>query len=164
MEPIKWREKISDLVDKYKYSALVVILGIGILLLPVKPTEKTEPQKDESQIQEQAQLSEQLAQILSSIDGAGAVEVMLTVAQGPRTVYQMNSDVTDQSSDTTTVIIKDADKVETGLVRQIIPEQYQGAIVVCEGAENPSVRLSIVEAVSDVTGLGADRISVLKMK
>ena len=49
-------------------------------------------------------------------------------------------------------------------MRQENPAQYLGVIVVCEGADSPAVRLAIVEAVSDVTGLGADRISVLKMK
>lgn len=89
---------------------------------------------------------------------------MLTVSQGEKTVYQTDSDVTDQSSNSSTVIITDESRTEAGLVRQILPEQYQGAIIVCHGADDPSVRLAIVEAVSDVTGLGADRISVLKMK
>ena len=39
-----------------------------------------------------------------------------------------------------------------------------GAIVVCQGGDNATVRLAIIEAVSNVTGLGADKISVLKMK
>ena len=30
---------------------------------------------------------------------------------------------------------------------------YEGAIIVCEGADNPAVRLRIVNAVSDLTGL-----------
>jgi stage III sporulation protein AG len=36
--------------------------------------------------------------------------------------------------------------------------------VICQGAADPAVRLAVVEAVADATGLGADRISVLKMK
>jgi len=39
-----------------------------------------------------------------------------------------------------------------------------GAVIVCQGADDPQVRLSIVDAVSKVTGLGSDKISVLKMK
>jgi stage III sporulation protein AG len=41
---------------------------------------------------------------------------------------------------------------------------YLGAVVVCRGADNAAVRLQIVEAVSVFTGLGADKISVNKMK
>lgn len=164
MEPIKWREKMTDLTEKYKYAALIILLGIGILLFPAKRTDETELPDPVEDTQSQISLSQELAQILSTIDGAGEVKVMLTVSQGEKTVYQTDSDVTDQSSNSSTVIITDESRTEAGLVRQILPEQYQGAIIVCHGADDPSVRLAIVEAVSDVTGLGADRISVLKMK
>ena len=36
-------------------------------------------------------------------------------------------------------------------------------VVLCQGADAPSVKLAIVEAVRCVTGLGADQISVQKM-
>ena len=61
-------------------------------------------------------------------------------------------------------MITGQNKQETGLVRQVIPPTYMGVVVVCEGADNPSLKLAIVDAVSKATGLGADRISVLKMK
>jgi len=41
---------------------------------------------------------------------------------------------------------------------------YRGAVVVCQGGDNASVRLAVVEAVSNATGLTSDRITVLKMK
>ena len=52
---------------------------------------------------------------------------------------------------------------ETVTLQQISP-QYQGALVVCSGGGNPSVRLQVVEAVSALTGLGADHISVCEGK
>jgi hypothetical protein len=39
-----------------------------------------------------------------------------------------------------------------------------GAVIVCQGADKPVVRLAIVEAVADATGLSTDTITVLKMK
>lgn len=39
-----------------------------------------------------------------------------------------------------------------------------GAVVVCEGAENPTVRLNVTNAVAAYTGLGSDKIRVMKMK
>ena len=39
-----------------------------------------------------------------------------------------------------------------------------GAVVVCDGADSASVTLEIVRAVSAYTGLGSNRIIVLKMK
>jgi stage III sporulation protein AG len=63
-----------------------------------------------------------------------------------------------------TVIITDAQRAQQGLVKQVNPPVYLGAVVVCQGADRASVRLAIVEAVANATGLGADKISVLKMK
>ena len=39
-----------------------------------------------------------------------------------------------------------------------------GAVVVCQGADQPSVRLDVTNAVAAYTGLGSDKISVIKMK
>ncbi len=40
----------------------------------------------------------------------------------------------------------------------------RGAVVVCAGAENAQVRLAVTNAVSAYTGLGSDKITVMKMK
>jgi stage III sporulation protein AG len=39
---------------------------------------------------------------------------------------------------------------------------YQGAVIVCQGADNSAVRLAVSEAVSALTGLSSDKISILK--
>ena len=39
-----------------------------------------------------------------------------------------------------------------------------GAVVVCQGADLPSVCLDVTNAVAAYTGLGSDKISVIKMK
>ena len=38
--------------------------------------------------------------------------------------------------------------------------QFQGALVVCPGGGDPAVQLRLLEAVSALTGLGSDRISI----
>lgn len=40
----------------------------------------------------------------------------------------------------------------------------EGAVVVCEGAEEARVKLCVTNAVSAYTGLGSDKIRVVKMK
>ena len=37
-----------------------------------------------------------------------------------------------------------------------------GVVVVCSGADNAQVRLDVINAVSDYTGFGSDKITVLK--
>ena len=92
---------------------------------------------------------------------------MLTVAAGEKIVYQTDEDISGGENVTTrieTVIVTGTDRAQTGLIQQVNPPTYLGAIVVCQGADRPAIRLAIVEAVSKVTGLGSDKISVLKMK
>lgn len=41
-------------------------------------------------------------------------------------------------------------------------ERWAGAVIVCEGADSPAVRLQLTQAVAALTGLSADRIAVVK--
>ena len=52
---------------------------------------------------------------------------------------------------------------ETVTVQELSPG-YQGALLVCEGGDDPRVRLALTQAVSALTGLGADKISISKGK
>jgi stage III sporulation protein AG len=152
------KQKLIAWISRYRYVLIVVAVGLILMLLPGGSTSK---QEQPQQIQEtEADFATELAEILSKIKGAGKVEVMLTTAQGQETCYQTDSRGEDQS----TVTITDSARNETGLIRQVNPPTYLGAIIVCQGGDDPGVRLAIVESVAKVTGLGADRISVMKMK
>ncbi len=39
----------------------------------------------------------------------------------------------------------------------------KGVVIVCEGAEDPEVRLSLTQAIRSYTGFSSDRITILKM-
>ena len=168
MDFIKWKTRISETIGQYKYVWIVLLAGVMLMMIPDRKDEKQKYESGETVIATEYDMQDQMASILSHIAGAGRVEVMLTVAQGERIIYQTDSTYT-QSETTTdtrtqTILITDGQRNETGLVHQKNPPVYEGAIVLAEGADQPSVKLAIVEAVSDVTGLGADKISVLKMK
>lgn len=149
------RMKIRGWIGKYRYVLLVLLAGIVLMLLP------EQGQIPEPEVITEAPLQDmetRLEEILSRIDGAGRVAVMLTEAAGAETVYQTDGE------DAGTVLVTDADRAEQGLIRTTVPPQYQGAIVVCSGADSAAVRLAVVEAVANVTGLGTDKITVLKME
>ena len=61
-------------------------------------------------------------------------------------------------------IIGAADGPTSIVVAQALNSKYLGAIILCQGADHADVKLQITQAVSRATGLGTDRISVLKMK
>lgn len=155
-------ERITELLKRYRYGILVLMIGLGLMLLP---TSSREPASiAEATVSKSVTVSEELEQILSQIHGVGKVKVLLTEAAGEITVYQKNTDQAVDSVQEDTVLITDESRSEQGLVRQILPPQYQGAVIVCQGGDRASVRLDIVGAVSAVTGLTSDKITVLKMK
>lgn len=126
----------------------------------LQPIAETIPQKEA--------LQEQLSELLSQMEGAGKVQVLLTQATGEKTRYQTNDDNTSaehtQTNRTDTVILTDSSRNQVGLVSQVDPPTYLGAVVLCQGAENSAVKLAITQAVSNATGLGYHKITVLKMK
>ena len=79
-------------------------------------------------------------------------------------MYQTDEDSASSGVRSDTVLLNGPDRSQTGLVRQVNPPTYLGAVIVCQGADSASVRLAIVEAVGSVTGLSTDKITVLKMK
>lgn len=162
------RMKLSDFIKKNKYVGLVLIAGLLLMLIPGKTSRDTQPEPVVVQKEQELSDAQELAQILSMLDGAGEVNVFLTVAVGEEILYQTDDDTSvngeNRTTQVKTVTVTNSQKDETGLIRQTNPPVYRGAIIVCQGGDDPQVRLAIVNAVSNVTGLGADRISVLKMK
>jgi len=158
--------KLSEFIKKYKYAFLILLLGITLMLLPTKKEPSAENQLTITRHEmEEPDDEQRLKQILMQIKGAGKVEIMLTYSVGEEIIYQTDSQKSGESSQRSdTVVINDANRLESGLIRQVNPAVYMGAIVVCQGADNASVHLAIVDAVSKVTGLRSDQISVLKMK
>ncbi len=160
--------KLPELLAKYKYAILVLAVGLVLMLLPSK-TETEQPLAENTAAPIQTiDPSQELAQILGQIQGVGKVQVLLTVKAGETTRYQTDDDITTSETGSTvrkdTVIITDSQRNEKPLVVQVLPPEYLGAVIVCQGAENAAVRLAVVEAVCKATGLGSDKISVLKMK
>ena len=156
------KEWVIGYIKKYRYLLLILLTGLFIMLLPEGEQETAVPvQTAEIQPEE---LETKLAEILSQISGVGRSKVLLTQAAGASTVYQTDSNLGQSSSRQDTVILSDGSREESGLVRQVNPPIYLGAIVVCQGADSANIRLAVVEAVKSVTGLSSDCITVLKMK
>ena len=156
------KERIIAYIKKYRYIVLMVFTGIFFMLLPDAP--QTVPLPVPAEETRQENLETRLSEILSCISGVGEAKVLLTEELGSHTIYQTDSDLDETNTRQDTVVITNGNREEGGLVKQVNPPVYLGAVVVCQGGDSPSVRLAVVEAVRSVTGLSADRIRVLKMK
>lgn len=168
MELIEVKTKVISLLKKYKYAILILAVGIALMLLPFNSFDAHEQNISEEEIIDTISLHHQLEQVLSCVQGVGNVKVMLCEAYGEETLYHSNEDYTrseqSESKRIECVTVVDSQRNEHALIKQVNPPKYQGAIVICQGADDPGVRLSITNAVCKVTGLGADKIAVLKMK
>ena len=150
---------------KYKYALLVLLVGMGLMLYPF--VEKKEAVQAETK-EKEVTMEERLEDVLSRVDGVGSVRVLLSLKEGYQYTYQTNehtvSEELQRESELETVLVRDENGTESPIIKHTRYPVYEGAVVVCEGADSPSVRLHIVNAVSDLTGLGSDKISVIKMK
>lgn len=167
MDWIGFKNKGVDFLKRFRYPILILVLGVVFLLVPGKKEDQSVQQTVKPSAQTQVDPAEQLQQILEKIQGVGKVEVMLSISAGQKTIYQVDENITSGENGTIhkeTVIVTSADRAQTGLIQQVIEPTYLGAIVVCQGADKATVQLAVTEAVSKITGLGTDRITVLKMK
>lgn len=165
----KLKELCLENIRKHRYAVLVFLVGILLLLYPGPANKPEEPvQQSEPASTPSEELQEELESLLSRLEGAGKVRLLLTEACGEEITYQTDENI--QSGDgrndiqRDTVIITGENRAQQGLIQRRDPPVYMGAVVLCQGADSAAVRLAIVEAVKSATGLPANRISVLKMK
>ncbi|MEL4106210.1 stage III sporulation protein AG [Oscillospiraceae bacterium CM] len=169
-------EKLLALIKKNKFVLLVLAVGLVLLLLPTgQSNAKTDTggAKTTNDFSLAAQ-EERIASALSKIDGAGRVTVVLTLKSSSEQVLAQDEDTSSKSGvgndaetttekSTKTVIISTGTSSESPVTLKVIYPEYQGALIVCQGADNAAVKYQIVSAVSGLTGLGADKIVVTKM-
>lgn len=167
MDVKKLRLRSRKLLEKYKYAAAVLLVGLVLMLLP-SGTQEVSSSGQETALAEGPTVQQELEELLAQVQGAGKVRVLLREATGAETVYQLDEDRVVSDSTTTekkqSVTVTDENRAENGLIRQVNPPTYSGAIVLCQGADDPAVKLAIADAVSKITGLGMNKIAVLKME
>lgn len=167
-------QKIFGALKRYKYVLLIVLLGLILLLLP---TGSDEAPAEDSPITTDdnvyiTQLEERLSDILSAMEGAGEVRVALTLKTGSQISYQTDNSMTSDTEDgkqrlteeQKTVILSVGSAYDEAAVCATEYPCFRGALVLCGGADDPIVRLNCINAVSALTGLSSDKITVLKMK
>ena len=155
-------------LDQYKYVLIVIVAGIILLLWPSGERKQDTGSDGTSDVRETFDLEaleEKLSKTLSKVEGAGEVTVTLTVKRGMEQVLASDrtTSVSERGSsvEESTVLVNSGGGQDTVLITQKYPT-FQGALVVCEGGDNVEIRLLLTQAVSALTGLGTDRITVCK--
>ena len=117
MERGKLTGNIQKFLNKYKFVVLILIIGLVLMLLPTGNSRSGEAGKAATTSSSTEPLSQQLETILSTIQGAGRVRVMLTIAAGEEVIYQTDNDHTTNDTSGTnrssTVVISDSERNES---------------------------------------------------
>ncbi len=154
---------IKNIWKEYRYALLVFLAGLALMLLP-SGKEEAVHQAPVQVREEQPDFARELELLLSRVEGAGTVRVLLSASRGEEVFYQEDQDISGDSRRTDTLVLTDGDREEAGLIRRVDPPQYQAALVLCLGADDPAVRLAITQAVANLTGLPTNKVTVLKME
>ncbi len=165
------KEKLISYVKKYKYVALVVLAGVVLMLLPSGKGEQQTVSDQPVNVSETYSLAEtekRLEQLLGRIRGVGQVQVMLTLKSGSSLQLAENRSTSlrdaENRQDRDVVTLNRGSGYEDVVVTEQTYPVYQGAVVVCQGAGDSSVNLAVIQAVSVLTGLGSDKITVVQWK
>ena len=157
--------RAKKLFEKFRLPLLILSLGVLLLLWTPDGEKKEQAAPEQSNPSAQPEDdSQKLRALLSSMDGVGRVELMLTTAGSDETVYQTDVRQSGDTQEKTTVFSSGQSAQKAPVVIKTRRAPYLGAVVVCDGADSAVVRLRVVQAVSALTGLGSDKISVIKMK
>lgn len=171
MERKSKTEGVRKLWDRYQFAVLVALIGVVLLLWP---SGSERMQKTGRELQSSAtpvtEIQQEMEEILGKISGVGQVRVMLTadtdgerqLAQDTELSYSGPATAPEDYSRRSETVVQNSGDGDETVVTQTLYPTYRGALVVCQGGENPKVRLIVTEAVAALTGLPADRISVAK--
>lgn len=186
--------KLKDLFDLNKLKKAgpekwIILVAVGILIVVLGIPTKEEPEENnsvpvvqseetESNSSYEADLEEELAELLSKIEGVGNVSVMITLEESEEIVFQtdssLESSVTEETDSAggqrtvnsnsysyTTVLSGDSSNGEPYVIKQIYPK-VAGVVVIAEGAGSAGIQTQISEAVQALFNIPVHKIKVLK--
>ena len=174
-------EKISAkscLNKKLLLIVLMLVSGIVMLLASelrnnekTVSSELTQPTSVSDMQEYSEKLEQRLMSIISSIEGAGATRVMVTLESGGEDIYLHDSDYGENAASDgknsferkDEYIIIDGSSGEQGIIVRRAEPRVRGVAVVCEGGGSETVRAQITEAVTALLDISSARVSVSKM-
>lgn len=172
--------KLLKYINKKSLKIIILIflaVVVSVILLGFGNNSKSNVNEDsyktsyyQTTLEYCAELESKLQSVISKIDGAGDVCVMLSVVGSPELIYANKSDETNSSNPSGTIsssnssspiIVNVGGQSSALILTEKLPE-VKGVIVVSSGAGNVAVKLNILQAVSTLLNLDSDKISVLK--
>ena len=129
---------------------------------------------------EENTMSKDLKNILSQINGAGEVDVLLTYSETSEFIPIYNENINESTTeeiDTSggkriinskdnqkEVIYEEVAEGKKIVTKKVISPKIEGAIIIAKGAKDFNVKNNIIQAVEAATGLAIHKIQVFEMR
>ena len=176
-------EVIRELVKKYKNILLILLFFVVAALIFFSGGEKKTELKGEEPVDTARYLEEserRLTEVLEQMSGVGAVRVYLTLESGEEKIYatesrtnqQSRSSMTDGSGDKslennaegeeTYLVLRGSGGEETPIILKTMEPKSRGAVILCEGGEDPAIREKVLKAASAALNISSSKIYVTK--
>lgn len=160
----KWMQLFSKSRHKQPFLIIVVIgslllLAGGSLFPDKEPSDHAQPALDETAYTQN--LEKRLCRILEKIEGAGNVQVLVTLDNTGR-IDLAQTNKTDADSQENNPLLRRNGSSEQPIVVDTHPPAVRGAVIVATGAGDPHVRDCLHRAAKAALGVGANRIEVLE--
>lgn len=127
-----------------------------------------------------AALEQTLEEILSAMEGAGQVKVMITLRTSGESIVEKDTvfsrtsstevdssggsrNTADSSETEETVYIGNGGNGGTPFVKQVLYPQIEGVVVCAQGGDSATVNKNITEAIQALFGIEVHKIKVIKM-
>lgn len=139
-----------------------------------------EAEAEEEMLSYAVYLEKALEEVLSSMEGAGRVKVLITMESSKEAVLEKDvvkqragttevdsaggsRNTTDISEQEATVYTEGQSSLQTPYVKRIDAPRVQGVLVSAEGGQNAKVVKNITEAIQALFGIEAHKIKIVKM-
>jgi len=109
------------------------------------------------------QLEKKLSTILSNVECAGKVSVMITVESGMETITAVETTTTTTGNDTKTTTSPILVGGKIVVLKELYPK-ITGVLIVAEGADSIKVKLELLKATSSVLSIDENIVEIFTMK
>ncbi len=173
-----WREKKSRVILLIGFLGIALILASGFFTdnRSGKTEAETEAAVPDAADEYRKKLEQELAAIISRIDGAGEVSILITMETTTEDVYVVEKKTEEKNSHSSSddgetgdgeyreenkyVTVKRKDGSEDAVLQKQIMPKIRGVLVVCDGGGNSVVKEKITQAVSGVLNISGGKVVV----
>lgn len=132
---------VSFIKENGKLIKIICVVIAGVLLIAISSGGSKEKSSVSQKTLDEykSEIESELSALCSEVEGVGKCRVFVTLLSGEENVYKGSTVIGTR------------------------PPQVLGVTVICSGAFDVGVKASLIEMISSLYGIGANRVCVLKL-